>query len=204
MKHIIVILCVGGLLGCTASQQTTDTSNPQLLYQHPLPEFPQSKTVPPMKMELAFLIGEDGSVLDARLANSSGNTEWDSSAIGALRQWKFFPVRQNNKPIRRWIHLDATIKYDSPINFYLAEILCPTVEQADSIFQVLTLGQNFGELASKLSLAPSREKNGVLGEVNIYCYPEGIRKHLTKLGKEEITEPIQYGDNFVIFKRLSE
>ena len=54
----------------------------------------------------------------------------------------------------------------------------------------------------RYSVDPSREMGGILGEININVFPEYIRKFLSELFINDYTKPIQYGDQFVIFKRL--
>jgi parvulin-like peptidyl-prolyl isomerase len=84
-----------------------------------------------------------------------------------------------------------------------AEILCTTAEEADTVYKALEQGRDFSELAMKYSVDPSREMNGILGEVNINMYPEDIRWTLQKLDVNEYTQPIKYGDLYAIFKRLN-
>jgi peptidyl-prolyl cis-trans isomerase C len=84
----------------------------------------------------------------------------------------------------------------------LAEILCTSREEADSVYNVIEQGQNFNELAMRYSVDPSREMGGMLGDVNINVFPENIRKSLSKLIINEYTKPMKYGDLYAIFKRL--
>jgi parvulin-like peptidyl-prolyl isomerase len=84
----------------------------------------------------------------------------------------------------------------------LAEILCTTPEEADSVYEAIEQGNDFGELAMRYSVDPSREMKGILGEVNINMYPENIYKSLGKLTVNACTKPIKYDDLYVIFKRL--
>jgi parvulin-like peptidyl-prolyl isomerase len=89
-----------------------------------------------------------------------------------------------------------------PLYVTLAEIVCTTRERIDSVYKALKHEQDFNELAVSYSIDPSRGNKGVLGEMNIFCYPEQIRRILSDLEIDEFTKPIQYGDQFVIFKRL--
>jgi parvulin-like peptidyl-prolyl isomerase len=108
----------------------------------------------------------------------------------------------DNKPVGSWFHMKSTLRNASPQVMNLAEILCITQEEADSVYNQIEQGQNFNELAMRYSVDPSREMNGILGEVNINLYPENIRKPLGKLNVNGYTEPIKYGDLYAIFKRL--
>ena len=71
-----------------------------------------------------------------------------------------------------------------------------------SIYDALNQGREFSELVKLYSLDPSRENQGIIGEVNIYCYPEHVRHSLTRLDIEDYTKPILYGNKYVIFKRI--
>jgi parvulin-like peptidyl-prolyl isomerase len=84
----------------------------------------------------------------------------------------------------------------------LAEILCTTPEESDSVYEAIEHGHDFGELAMRYSVDPSREMKGILGEVNINMYPENIYKSIEDLAINGYTKPIKYGDLYVIFKRL--
>jgi parvulin-like peptidyl-prolyl isomerase len=108
----------------------------------------------------------------------------------------------DNKPVGSWFHMQSSIRYADPQYMNLAEILCTSVEEADSVYKKIEQGQNFNELAMKYSVDPSREMNGNIGEVNINLYPENIRKPLSKLLIDDYTKPIKYGDLYAIFKRL--
>ena len=52
----------------------------------------------------------------------------------------------------------------------LAEILCTSEDEADSVYKVIEQGQSFKELAMKYSVDPSREMGGILGKVNINVF----------------------------------
>ncbi|HEX7319008.1 MAG TPA: TonB family protein [bacterium] len=58
------------------------------------------------------LIDLDGSVLDIKITKSSGYPKLDSTAIELVRQWKFYPAKQNGKPVRVWIGAPVKFKLD--------------------------------------------------------------------------------------------
>jgi hypothetical protein len=118
-------------------------------------------------------------------------------------RWQFVPAHMNDKPISTWFHLRAPIRYKNPEFFTLAEIVCNEKEKIDSMYQELQQGQDFGELAEQYSVISSREKKGEIGDVNIYCYPEYIRKQISLLGPNKFTQPLKYGERYIIFKRLN-
>jgi hypothetical protein len=196
------LLCFLFLAGCSSMQQISDGSVPKLLIQSPLPPFPETLTRPVLELETVMFIMEDGTVGKTRMLKGSGDATWDSLALASLKQWRFTPARMDNKPVGSWYHMQSTFRFASPQLMNLAEILCTTDEEADSVYNVIEQGQNFSELAMRFSVDPSREMSGNLGEVNINLYPENIRKPLSKLKVNDYTKPIKYGDLYAIFKRL--
>jgi TonB family protein len=183
-------------------EQIYDGSVPKLLIQSPLPPFSETLTQPVFELETVMFIQEDGSVGKTRMLKGSGDAAWDSLALASMKQWRFTPARMDNKPVGSWFHMQSTLRYANPLHMNLAEILCTTAEEADSIYDAVDKGQNFNELAMKYSVDPSREMSGMLGDVDINMYPENIRKSLSKLIVNDYTKPIQYGDLYAIFKRL--
>lgn len=204
MKWMILFLCVGCLIGCSSTQKTTDMSAPQLLVHQPLPLLPESNKLPPTRLDLSLLIAEDGSVVKAQLLNSSGSTSWDSLATATIQQWRFAPARVKDQPISTWLHIQGSIQYAVPLYLSLAEILCTTIEEADSAYDALKQGRDFSELVMRYSIDPSRDNKGELGKIDINYYPGNIRQYILHLEKDEFTKPLKYGDKYVIFKRLTE
>jgi hypothetical protein len=203
MKPTLVLLCLLFLAGCSTMQQMSDGSVPKLLIQSPLPPFPETLTRPVFELEIVMFIMEDGTVGKTRMLKGSGDAHWDSLALTSMKQWRFTPARMENKPVGSWFHMQSTLRYANPQLMNLAEILCTTAEEADSVYKAIDQGQNFSELAMRYSVDPSREMSGALGEIDINLFPENIRKPLSKLSINEYTKPIQYGDLFAIFKRLN-
>ena len=202
MRFAFFLLCIVCLIGCSSMKQTSDTSAPQLLLKHPLPLIPESFPRLSFDLDVVLFILEDGSVGKARLLNGSDDASWDSLALASIKQWRFTPARSENQPISTWFHLRTTVIYAKLKIMNLAEILCTTSEEADSVYKAIEQGHDFGELAMRHSVDPSREMKGILGEVNIDMYPENIYKSLGKLAINAYTRPIKYGDLYAIFKRL--
>ena len=202
MKLTILFLCLLFLMGCSSMQQMNEGTAPKLLIQSPLPPFPETLTRPVFELETVLFIMEDGTVGKTRMLKGSGDATWDSLALSSIRQWRFTPARMDNKPVGSWFHMQSTLRYANPQLMNLAEILCTTEDEADSVYNAIQQGQNFNELAMRYSVDPSREMSGMLGEVDINLYPENIRKPLNKLSIDGYTKPLQYGDLYAIFKRL--
>ena len=202
MKLTIFLLCLVCFIGCSFMKEIPDGSMPHLLIQSPLPPFPETLTHQVTELEIVIFVLEDGTVGKARMLKGSGDAEWDSLALSSMKQWRFTPARMDNKPVSSWFHMKSTIRIASPQYMNLAEILCTTEEEADSVYDAIGQGKNFNELAMRCSVDPSREMGGILGNVNINLYPENIRKPLSKLVINDYTKPLKYGDLYAIFKRL--
>lgn len=202
MRFLICILSFLCLIGCSSVKQTSDGSTPQLLIQSQLPPIPASIQQLIFDLDVVLFVTEDGTVGKTRMLKGSGDAAWDSLALSSMRQWRFTPARMDNKPVGSWFHMQSTLRYADPQYMNLAEILCTSKEEADSVYNVIEQGQNFNELAMRYSVDPTREMGGMLGDININVFPENIRKSLSKLIINEYTGPIKYGDLYAIFKRL--
>jgi len=202
MRLTIFLLCIVCFVGCSSMKYITDPSVPQVLLKHPLPPIPASFSRLSFDLDMVLFIQEDGSVGKTRLLKGSGDTEWDSLAVESIKKWRFTPARTGNQPISAWFHLRTNVRYAELQMMNLAEILCTTREEADTVYKALEQEQDFGELAMKYSVAPTREMKGILGETNINMYPKNINEAIEKLSVNEYTKPIKYGDLYVIFKRL--
>jgi hypothetical protein len=201
MRFIYATLMVV-LIGCVPPQHLSDPSIPQVLVHYPLPAIPVSIENPPTELSMALFITSEGAVTKVWLTKGSCGPTWDSLAIQTIMRWQFVPARVSDKPISTWYHLRAPIRYMKPVSLLLAEIVCNTQEMIDSMYGELKAGHDFSELAALHSVVPSHEHYGIIGEVNIFCYPEVIQTDLTTLGPDEFTPPLKYGERFIIFKRL--
>lgn len=52
---------------------------------------------------LAFLIGADGAVRDARILKSSGHDALDDAALAALKVCRFEPATKHGDPVESWV-----------------------------------------------------------------------------------------------------
>ena len=202
MKQIFIFLLALYFVGCSTSQPIVMTSTPQILFQEPLPEMPVTLNKPPTKLSIDVLVAENGSVMDVRLPNTSGDLTWDSSAAASIHRWQFSPARMNEKPVKLWMRMRASIQYANPRYISLAKISCATVQAADSVYAALRRGSDLHELTIYYSIDTMNQDNSSLDEVNIYCFPKRIRENIETLDANEFTAPLAYGNQFVIFKRL--
>ena len=203
MRPFIILFCVTILAACSSTQQISeDLQLPELIHQTPLPDFPKRIIAPNLRIDLEILVAEDGTVHYVNLDNDYGEPAWDSGVVAAIRQWKYTPARYKGTPIRLWLHQSAIIQFSSPHLLSLAEIVCTTKEEADSVYALLKEGCKFCDAAKRYSVSNSRSNDGVLGEVNIHSYPKYIQNILEKLDEGTFTEPLKYESKYIIFFRM--
>ena len=204
MKPLVLFFILVFFAGCSSSEQSTDFTLPELLMQAPLPVFSERirRGESQLRLDLKILVAKDGSVRDVVFLNGSGTIAWDTIAAVAIRQWRYSPARYNNQPIQLWLRQTAIVRFAEPLYIFLAEIVCNTQEAADSAYNLLEHGSHFAEVTLLYSVVPSREKKGVLGEINIGLYTETIKRILADLEIEHYSKPVKYGSQYVIFKRL--
>jgi periplasmic protein TonB len=63
------------------------------------------------KVLVRVLIGADGSLLEAAIAQSSGYERLDNAALAAVRQWRFVPGKRNGVAV--------PMSHQVPVNFIL-------------------------------------------------------------------------------------
>ena len=143
-----------------------------------------------------------GNVERAKLLTSSGDAEWDSLAQLSFLNWKYSPAIYEGHPIKLSIRRKIKVVFEDPKIYSLAEIQLQNFNQADSVYNALLNGIDFALLAHKCSISESKILNGNLGNVNIKHFNEDIRIALANLDEGEFTEPLSYGDHYVIYKRL--
>lgn len=175
---------------------------PQLIYQAPLPAWPTASYVQGMTLELMIRVTSDGSVHKALLLTPSGNDAWDSLALEVVRQWRFSPARMGFQPIPCWIQQKVRVQFEPAVPMVLSELVCSDRSLIDSLYVLLAGGASFDSLARHYSVAASRDKGGFLGEIDTRAFPAHVRQQLTHLDIGEITKPLVFGRNVVIFKRL--
>lgn len=202
MKPLIVVFCMACLMACSTSTQVADLTLPSLLMQYPLPAFPEPRHESELRVDLNILVGEDGTVRYVEFLRGSGNLAWDSAAASTIKMWRYSPARYKDMPMKLWLHQTAVIQFSHPNYLTIAELLCPTKIEADSVYKKLKEGCDFCEMVLLYSIAPSREQKGIIGTVNIQNYPEHIRKVLSSLDSSQWTEPVPYGEWYAIFKRI--
>ena len=201
MKRLLLLVLLWW--GCaTTAPPESDLRMPELVSQVPLPAPSRLLQGRPLKLELKLHIAEDGSVREAMFVSSSGDPEWDLSALEKVRQWTFSPALHGTKPISIWIRQSVVLQFSDQIIMSLAEIRCTQRGRADSVYAALKAGAEFAELARQFSEASSAPKGGLLGDVDIRSYPQGVQVELKDLRPGAFGPPIRIGSAYVIFRRL--
>lgn len=203
MKKLLLLVLLG--CGCaTTAPPETDLRLPELVSQVPLPAPSRLLQGRPLRLELKIHIAEDGSVREAMFVYSSGDPEWDSAALERVHQWTFSPATHGGRPISIWIRQSILLQFSDQLMMSLAEIRCAEKSRADSVYAVLQAGADFVELARRLSEAATAPQGGMLGEVDIRSYPQGVQEKLKALQAGEFTPPIRIGSAYVVFRRVPE
>lgn len=202
MKTMVLLLLF--ICGC-ATTQLPDSSGtlPVLLYQVPLPSSDQATYWGELKIELKLRVAKDSSVQDVIFLSSNTDPQWEASAIKEIQKWRFLPATQNGVPVPVWIRQSLIIRSEKSLKMSLSKIVSSDYREADSIYTLLKMGEEFDSLARRISTVPSRKYLGKLGEVDIRTFPIHIQKELEKLNVGEFTTPLQLGNSFIIFKRLA-
>jgi len=205
MKIFLLLIYITIISGCSIFKpEEPDRTEPQLLKQSVLPPIPESLYDQNFEFYCEMLIREDGTVEKARLTKGSGDAVWDSLTAISLLDWKFSPALLEGKPIKVLVHRKVNVVFSDSRKIILAEALFKTSPEADSAYIALLNGEDFVNIVLKHSISPTRDKYGFLGKIDIQFYSKDISRALARLSENEFTEPLPYGDNYIIFMRLSE
>ena len=203
MKKLFLVFSFLIISGCSIFQPEEATViQPKLLKQSTLPSLRPSFDYDKFEFLCEMLVNEKGDVESAKMLTQSGDALWDSLATLSLLQWKFTPATINGTPIKLLIRRRIKVMFEQSDIKILAEIQVDSYEKADSIYNALKGGADFNGLVRKYSISATKEKNGLLGAVDIKHYSKEIHFALDKLDEGNFTKPLSYGANFIIFKRL--
>lgn len=201
--HILLMILI--ISGCSLFQpEETKIIQPKLLKQSSLPPIKATNYSDSFEFTCEMLIDEKGNVEKARLLTKSGDALWDSLATLSLYEWKFSPAIANGVPVKQLIRRRIKVVFEQPEILPLAEIQISSFELADSVYKALQQGANFKQMVAKYSVSPTKINGGYLGNVDIKQYSKEIGRVLRKLKPGDFSEPLAFGDRYVIFKRIDE
>jgi len=203
MKKLAFLLCFLFLFGCSSVTHDTKLTNiPKLLEATALPTIPQLVKNTEFYVSVKMFVNEKGEVVKAQLLNGLGIPEWDSTALIAIKKWKYEPARVDGTPVSLWLVQKVKVQIEVPFYLPLSEIVCDSYDQAEFVMSKLREGEDFGELALKYSKDTSKSRNGYIGKKDINLYPPNVSRVLRNLSIDQYTQPLQIGKQFVIFKRM--
>ena len=203
MKNLIVLFLAAFLFSCSAVKEFQQKPMPVLISQDQFPLIPDYENSAPISMEAVLHILEDGTVDDVHILKGTADTGWNVQSAATMKHWRFLPAMVNDKPAAIWYNMQIVVRFAKPLNYTLEEILCSSASDADTVYAALERGSSFEELAGTFSTDSAlHAQNGKIGMINIYSFPDDLRHPIERLGKNEYTKPISYGDRFFFFKRL--
>ncbi len=203
---LLFLLVTAGLVasmpGCASFDSlSSDIVPPALIEKTSLPQPPPSLDGREFYIKMDILVGRDGSVRHVNLTKSSGDSEWDATAIRRIMQWKYSPALLDNKPTQMRIIQTARVVTSAPVMMNLSRIACRSSSQADSAYTLLMRGASFDSTATVFGSSVPVVKSGYVGDVDINQYPEEIRDELQRLSKGRFTTPLPLGPYWAIFMR---
>jgi protein TonB len=90
------------------------TMEPALL-EHPLPEYPAlaRQLHQEGRVYVQLLLDRDGSVMQTRLAKSSGSELLDEAAQAGAMKFSFSPARQGERAVRVWVSIPVDFRLEN-------------------------------------------------------------------------------------------
>jgi TonB family protein len=185
----VILLC---LAGCGGTQEVAvPTERLELVSMTPLPPISLRSCGTGMRVIVLMHILQDGTVEDMKMLGSSGDSEWDSLALQAMRQWRYDPPRRNGVSVDVWIRQPLVIRIQEPIVMTIGELVSASLREADSLCSLLGKAVDLDPLFKQ-----------TMSTVDIVTYPPNVKDHLKRLGRGENTGPLRVGDKYVIYKRF--
>lgn len=194
MKYVVAVVSVTLMLlaGCGGSQQVAVPTEPvELISMTTLPPITWISYTTGMKLNVLIHVMQDGTVENVKMLGSSGDDEWDSLALQAMKQWRYAPPRRDGVPTDLWFRQMVVVQIQEPIVMTIGELVSPSLSKSDSLYAMLEKGTDLDTLFRQ-----------AIGTFDITKYPPNVRDRLRKLKQGEITSPLRVGDKYVIYKRF--
>lgn len=123
LLRLSIIVCGLVLLASCAASSGGTKPQPAVVFPGPLrghplrqPEYPEAarRNGDQGLVGVDVLVGEDGSVRDAKIVMSSGHEALDAATLREALTWRFAPGRLNGKPTAMWNTFTITFSlYDN-------------------------------------------------------------------------------------------
>jgi TonB family protein len=125
------------LSGCAIGEQAAVSTQPQeLIKMSPLPAL--ASPVPAVvRLRVLFRVLSDGTVAEVRILKSSGDAEWDASAVDSMKRWRFSSIANDTVEGGRLFHYLLSVRAETPVVMTLGELLVSRQQAADSLFSLL-------------------------------------------------------------------
>lgn len=203
MKFIVLVAVL--LYGCaTFELPDTSYSLPEVINQSPLPPWPFHTDNVTLILTFKIHVSANGTVDNAIIETPSGNAKWDTLALTQVRSWRYSPALMNGQPTPLWLRQTVSLRFDQPLIMAIAELTCPDQVMADSVYSMLMVGASFDSLARQFSSSETRNRGGIIGELDLHTLPLKIYREVGKLQSGQFTKPLKLGRQFVIYRRLSD
>ena len=203
MKRIIFICLFLFISGCKVFQpEESNFIPPSLIKQSELHPLQLLNFIDSYEFTCEMRLNSLGDVVNAKILTTSGDAVWDSLARLSLLNWKYTPAIYEGRPVELTIKRKVRMVVEKPQFYSLAEIEVQNYNKADSVYKALLAGADFIQLCIHCSCSKSKERNGMLGRVNINYFNNEIKIQIAALKEGEFTKPIPYGGHYVIYKRL--
>jgi len=157
----------------------------------PLPPISLRSFATGMKLIVLMHILRDGTVENMRMLGSSGDGEWDSLALQAMKQWRYAPLLREGLPIDVWIRQPIVVQVQEPIVMTVGDLASASLREADSLYMLLEKGTDLDSL-----FRPT------IGTFDIMKYTPSVRDQMKRLSRGEYTRPLRVGNKYVIYKRF--
>ena len=204
MKTLIVVLFAVAMIfyGCSTTQQAeSNADQPEIISMTSLPPVAPNFPTNGLRLKILFHISGSGSVMDVKLLSSSGDPDWDHTAIDSMKQWRFAATNIDSLSSGRWIRNTIVLQVQEPLVLTLGELTVDNQSMADSLYSLLQNGSNFDAISKQVLPGGSAPIGRFIGAVDIARYPKHVRDELRKLVLNDCTHPLRIGSKFTIFKR---
>ncbi len=154
-----------------------------------------------LRLKMMFHIKHDGSIVEAKMMNSSGDPTWDKGAVDSMMKWQFSALPASDNAPDKWIRNTVILQVQEPTILTLGQLVSANQQVADSLYGLLKGGTDFDALIKQVPSGATQPLGRFLGAVDIARYPKAVRDALRKLGINEFTAPIRVGNEYVVYKR---
>ncbi len=206
MKHLSVFFFFATFLlfvsGCASTQQVTvPADQPELVSMTSLPPISSLFPASGLKFKMLFHVKHDGTVMEVKMMNSSGDPNWDKGAADSMARWQFSAFPASDTSPDKWIRNTVVLQVQEPTILTLGVLIASSQQAADSVYGTLKAGADFDALIRQVPPGATQPQGRFIGAIDIARYPKVARDALRRLGINDFTGPIRVGFVYLIYKR---